>query len=232
MNAPAVKTEVLQLSQLVRDPALNSRAHGVNEETAREYAEALASGTKFPPITVYYDGKVWRVADGHHRCAAHTLAGKTEIECAVHKGGEREARLYSVGCNAAHGLRRTTADKVRAVTLLLLDAEWSKKSDRWIADTCGVGHPFVAKLRGQVECDSTATREGRDGKQQSATKAKKPKKGRKSFDATRAAKEAAKALSKIAKQWPKDEPTAPLIEAVKAWLGSIPSTAASKAGVA
>lgn len=215
MNAAVQKAESLPIAQILRDPALNCRAAGVNEDTAREYAEALASGAKLPPITVYYDGRVWRLADGFHRTRAHELAGKNEIECVIHKGGEREARLFSVGCNAAHGLRRSTADKKHAATVLLLDAEWSKKSDRWIADTCGVGHPFVAKLRGQVVSDSTGTREGRDGKKQSATK---PKKGRKAFDAARAAKAAPKALAAITRGWPKNEPLTPLIEVVRAWL--------------
>ena len=53
------------------------------------------------------------------------------------------------------------------------------------------------------------------------------------FDATRAAMEATKALAAMAKQWPKDEPTAPLIEAVTAWLGTLASNpAASKTGAA
>jgi hypothetical protein len=230
VNAPAKKTDVIALAQIVREPSLNCRADGLNEATAIEYSEAIAAGAKLPPVTVYFDGERYLLADGFHRCRAHELAGKAEIECAVHRGGEREARLFSVGCNAAHGLRRTTADKVRAVTLLLLDGEWSRKSDRWIADTCGVGHPFVAKLRGQVESDSTATREGRDGKQQSATKAKKPKKGRKAFDAGRAAKGARRALEQVAKKWPNGEPIGPLLEAVQAWLGSVESSSVPTKG--
>lgn len=216
MNQPAVKTEVILISKILRDPTLNSRKNGVDKTVADQYAEQIANGAKFPPVVIYSDGKVWRLVDGFHRCTAHELAGKTELECVVHKGDERAARLYSVGCNTTHGLPRTTADKRHAVTLLLSDAEWRTKSDRWIADTCGVGHPFVAKLRGQVESDSTTTREGRDGKQQSAKK--KPKKGRKSFDAVRAAKEAPKALAALVKRWPKDEPIAPLVEAVAAWI--------------
>lgn len=49
------------------------------------------------------------------------------------------------------------------------------ESDRAIAAHVGVGHPFVAKIRAQVESDSTcSTRTGKDGKQYPATNGKKP----------------------------------------------------------
>jgi hypothetical protein len=39
----------------------------------------------------------------------------------------------SVSANAPHGLRRTNADKRRAVVRLLEDTEWSQWADREIA---------------------------------------------------------------------------------------------------
>ncbi|QXD15805.1 hypothetical protein GQ464_002330 [Rhodocaloribacter litoris] len=59
----------------------------------------------------------------------------------------RDAILHSVGANAEHGLRRTGADKRRAVMTLLQDEEWRRWSDREIARRCRVSHPFVAKMR-------------------------------------------------------------------------------------
>jgi N6-adenosine-specific RNA methylase IME4 len=44
-------------------------------------------------------------------------------------------------------LRRTNADKHRAVTLLLKDAEWQVWSDGEIARRCAVSDRFVAKIR-------------------------------------------------------------------------------------
>ena len=59
--------------------------------------------------------------------------------------------------------------KRRAVMLLLRDEEWAKKSDRWVAEKCGVSHPFVAKLRGELESDtSSRPRTGQDGKVRNA----------------------------------------------------------------
>jgi predicted HTH domain antitoxin len=58
--------------------------------------------------------------------------------------------LYSVGANAAHGLRRTNEDKRRAVETLINDEEWATWSDREIARACGVSGKFVAAVRDPV----------------------------------------------------------------------------------
>jgi site-specific DNA-methyltransferase (adenine-specific) len=70
-----------------------------------------------------------------------------KIEVAIHEGTLREALLYSAGINQKHGVRRTNADKWRAVQILLADAEWSQWSDNAIAQHCGVDHKTVAKYR-------------------------------------------------------------------------------------
>jgi hypothetical protein len=67
--------------------------------------------------------------------------------CEVRQGTRREAVLFSVGANASHGLRRTNADKERAVKVLLSDDEWKEWGDREIASRCGVTHPFVGQIR-------------------------------------------------------------------------------------
>lgn len=62
-------------------------------------------------------------------------------------GTTRDSVLYSVGANAAHGLRRTNEDKRRAAMTLLNDAEWAAWSDREIARQCVVDGKTVANLR-------------------------------------------------------------------------------------
>lgn len=57
---------------------------------------------------------------------------------------------YAVGANAAHGLRRTNADKRRAVTMLLDDPESVQWSDREIAKACAVSHEFVRQQRAAI----------------------------------------------------------------------------------
>jgi hypothetical protein len=73
--------------------------------------------------------------------------GLVEIEAEIRQGTRRDAVLFSVDANAAHGLRPTNEDKRRAVTVLLSDPEWAAWSDREIARRCGVHHDLVARLR-------------------------------------------------------------------------------------
>lgn len=119
----------------------------INETTVSEYAEAINNGAQFPPVTVFFDGANFWLADGFHRLLAHKRAGKTEILETREVGGLRDAILYSVSANANHGLRRTNADKRKAVEMLLNDAEWAQWSDNSIAKQCAVSHTFVAGVR-------------------------------------------------------------------------------------
>lgn len=91
-----------------------------------------------------------RGGDGFHRVKACTFAERAEIDADVRQGTQRDAILYSVSANATHGMRRTNADKRRAVMTLLNDEQWSKWSDREIAAKCGVSNTFVGQLRKEV----------------------------------------------------------------------------------
>jgi hypothetical protein len=85
-----------------------------------------------------------------HRIIAAEELGLVEITADVREGTRRDAILYAVGANAAHGLKRTNRDKRNAVMLLLRDPEWSAWADREIARICAVTHPFVGKLRSSL----------------------------------------------------------------------------------
>lgn len=119
----------------------------LNQATIAEYAETIRSGIDLPPVVVFFDGVSFWLADGFHRFNAHMDAGAIEIGAQIHTGTQRDAILYSVGANAAHGLRRTNEDKRKAVATLLADAEWSAWSDREIARQCGVSNMLVADVR-------------------------------------------------------------------------------------
>lgn len=116
----------------------------IDESLIAEYAEVVE---QLPPITVYFDGADYWLADGFHRLHAMRQRGVVEADCEVRKGTRRDAVLASVGANAQHGKRRTNEDKRRAVETLLEDATWGAMSDREIAKLCAVSHPFVASLR-------------------------------------------------------------------------------------
>lgn len=128
------------------DPDLQPRAE-MDAAVIEDYAQAMRDGTEFPPVVVYLDAGTYWLADGFHRVYAAVAAGQETISADVSEGGRRDALLYSVGANAAHGLRRTNADKRRAVERLLRDGQWRKWNDSQIARAAGVSHEFVRGLR-------------------------------------------------------------------------------------
>lgn len=136
----------LKIEQIRTDGGTQPRM-SLNEATVTEYGEAITEGAKFPPVTVFHDGAEYWLADGFHRFFAHKGIGVLDIPADVHQGTQRDAILYSVGANAAHGLRRSNDDKRKAAMTLLEDAEWAKWSDREIAKRCGVSNDFVSRLR-------------------------------------------------------------------------------------
>lgn len=156
----------LKISMIRRDGGTQPRAQ-ISEELVAEYAEDMKQGAIFPPVTIFYDGKDHWLADGFHRVKAKEAINEKGIMAEVHYGTRRAAVLYGVGANAAHGLRRTNADKRRSVAQLLRDPEWSQWSDREIARRCGVHHQLVGNLRKNLyslDDSSSEYRIGGDGR--------------------------------------------------------------------
>lgn len=142
----------IKLSQICAPHELQSRA-GMDEVVVAEYAEAMAAGAIFPAIIVFQDPddeSIFWLAGGFHRRAAAEKAGLDEIEAEVRQGDKRAALLFSLGENATHGLRRTNADKRKAVETLLRDPEWAKWSDREIARQVHVDGKTVAVIRREL----------------------------------------------------------------------------------
>lgn len=145
------KTDVAALDPLVirTDGGTQMRAE-LNAATIDEYAQAMQTGALFPAIVVYHDGSEYWLGDGFHRLAAHKRIFDDLIDCEVRSGTRRDAVLCAAGANAAHGLRRTNADKRRAVEALLRDEEWAAWSDREIARKCNVSADLVGDLRKEI----------------------------------------------------------------------------------
>jgi hypothetical protein len=164
----------VKVADIILDPECQPRV-SIDTAIVEEYAERLQAGAIFENIEVYQDGKKFWCADGFHRVMAYKAAERGNIPANVHQGGKREAILHAVGANATHGLKRTNADKRRAVEMLLRDAEWQQWSDRQIADQCGVSNNFVGVLRKefaprQLSSDDSCEpvkRMGKDGKERS-----------------------------------------------------------------
>ena len=155
-DAPAATR--LAIALIRRDGGTQIRAQ-ISMEVAKEYAEAMGLGAAFPPIEVRYDGTDYWVTDGFHRLMGADLSGAVAVDAIVRPGTRRDAILDAVGANAAHGYRRTNADKRQAVMTLLDDPEWSAKSDREIARLCHVGADMVGRLRPPPPEPSVAERQ-------------------------------------------------------------------------
>ena len=129
-----------------------SRA-AIDRGVVSEYADAIKGGAAFPPITVYFDGVSYWLADGFHRYEAYALAQVYEAPADIRQGTQRDAILFSVGANASHGLRRTNDDKRRAVQTLLNDPEWAVWSNREIARQCQVDEKTVRRYREEASAE-------------------------------------------------------------------------------
>ena len=148
--------KVMNIGALVLDEKLQSRTE-IDEATVSEYAENIGAGDEFPPVLVYFDGISYYLTDGYHRYHAHKRAERVSILCDVVNGTFRDAVLHSTGVNSTHGMRRTHADKRKAVMTLLDDFEWMQMSNQEIAKHCAVSISFVSNLRTSSGKQNTET---------------------------------------------------------------------------
>jgi len=174
--APDHDPAEVELSRIVRDPEIQPR-ETLDRDTVEQYAEAMLAGAAFPPVVIHDDGERLWLSQGFHRCAAAERAGWETIPAEVRRGKRRDALWDALGSNREHdtvGLRRSNADKRRAV-LLALGAE-PGLSNVAIARHVGVSDPFVMKLRKPLTVRaSDGRRTGTDGKSYPATVARTPR---------------------------------------------------------
>jgi len=119
----------------------------IDEEYIDEIYENMKEGRLYPPVTVFFDGKEYWLADGFHRLHATRKNGKVSIECNITNGLLREAILYSKTANNKHGKRFSLADKIHNAQELIGDFEWGEWSNREIGRICDLSHVTIAKLR-------------------------------------------------------------------------------------
>jgi uncharacterized ParB-like nuclease family protein len=145
--------KIIKLCEIRLDGGTQPRTE-IDQNLVDEYAENI---DQLPPVTVFFDGVKYWLADGFHRYHAHNRANLSEINCIVINGTQRDAILHSVGVNADHGKRRTNEDKRKAVLTLLKDEEWSKWSNRQIAKACKVSPGFVDIIRKDLPTIGTSS---------------------------------------------------------------------------
>ncbi|MBW7895198.1 MAG: chromosome partitioning protein ParB [Opitutaceae bacterium] len=148
-----------------------------NDDAIASYADEMARGVAFPPITVFFDGSTHWLADGFHRFLAVKRNAGTTIAAEVHAGSRTDALRHALGANATNGLYRTNADKRHIAEIAL--REWPDLSNAFLADLCRVSGELVRNVRteltttGIIQKHETVT--GRDGKEYPAAIERQPR---------------------------------------------------------
>lgn len=158
----------LKIDLIRIDGGTQARAK-IDQNTVDDYAALYEEKADLPPVVVFFDGTDHWLADGFHRLHGASKAGRKKLAVDSRRGTLDEAILYACGANSSHGLKRTNADKRKAVGMLLAKPEWAGKSNKWISETAIVSDDLVAALRKELEAaqhseTNVEKREGRDGK--------------------------------------------------------------------
>jgi len=142
---------LLLLAQVRFDADCQSRV-SLDEETVAEYAFRMQEGATFPPITVFFDGSDYWLADGFHRYAASKGLARergdeasAEVPAEIRQGTRLDAVRHALSANAHHGKRREPGDYRKGYL---------------IAVRCGLCEPHdVATVRGLLACSERWARE-------------------------------------------------------------------------
>jgi FtsZ-binding cell division protein ZapB len=138
--------KTLPIKDICTDAGTQSRV-SLDESVVQEYYEYLTSHEEdLPPVTVFFDGLEYFLADGFHRIMAYQRDGREFIDANLKGGTLRDAVKFSLGANSTHGLKRSYADKRKSVATALDDPEWSQLNAREIARMCDVSHTLVNEI--------------------------------------------------------------------------------------
>ena len=134
----------IRLETIEMDASIQCRAV-IDTATVGEYAERMTEGDVFPPVVLFGTaGKSW-IGDGWHRVLAARQIGIVGIEADLRAGGRKEALTHALGANAANGLRRSPADKQRAIEVCV--KEFPELTQAKIAEMVGCSQRYVGMVK-------------------------------------------------------------------------------------
>ena len=123
----------------------------LNQDVVKEYAESMREGDVFPPITVFFDGSDYWLADGFHRYFATKANALTSIDAEVKNGTLDDATLFAFSANGKRGLSMTFEDNRNIIYAMLRHPEWSKWTNTAIAKHIGVSSMTVGRVKATME---------------------------------------------------------------------------------
>lgn len=166
MNRKVDRTD-LALSKIRTDGGTQPR-DVLDCDAVNDYMDAMECGAAFPPVDIFYDGKVYWLAHGFHRRAVAEQLGRKTIACEIHQGTQQDAQWFSYSVNQTNGLRRTCEDRRRAIRAALLHPKGANLSDHEIAAHVGVAVSTVGdwrkKLNPTIGNLQSTVRTGHDGR--------------------------------------------------------------------
>lgn len=145
-------TEIIDINihQIRRDGGTQPRGV-LDEDHINDLLFALKNGAKFEAVLLYYDGENYWLTDGYHRLAATIRHGKDKIKASVRQGTLQDAQWHSFSVNQHNVLKRSNADKQRAIVGALKHSYGISRSNSEIAQHCGVDEKTVRTWRSQLE---------------------------------------------------------------------------------
>ena len=127
--------------------------------------------SKFPAITVFQIDNLeeYVLVDGFHRYYSYQEIDPTMlVNAKVYPGTVEDARWASLTVNQNHGLQRSSADKKKSISQMLLSDQGPRMSNRQIADYLNVDESTVRRLRREMESTAalpqSTERVGKDGR--------------------------------------------------------------------
>jgi ParB-like chromosome segregation protein Spo0J len=146
---------VVALGELVG--SYSPRDKRVDDDHVLALAEVL---DRVPPVVV--DKATMKVIDGVHRVEASRRMGRAEIRAVFFEGSETDALVVAVQANIRHGKPLSRGERQAAAGALL--RRCPERSDRWLAEVCGLSHSTVARIRQAADALGPGARTGRDGR--------------------------------------------------------------------
>lgn len=148
--ADSREVENFPIDQITADKEELQPRATLNNEAISDYQDAYFEGVDMPPLEIVSDGETNWLVDGFHRLAALKKLDFLEApKVIIRPGSKSDAIRAAIAANRNFGVRRTNADKTRAVQMAfrLMASEGKNWTDTVIAEMAGVSSMFVGKLR-------------------------------------------------------------------------------------
>ncbi len=140
LQRPESEREVVDLALVEVQASPSLRAGGLDVSHVATLAELAPN---WPPIVVRRADRT--VIDGQHRIAAAARLGLSSLPAVLFEGTADDAYVEFVRCNVGHGLPLSLDERRAAVRRIL--RTHPERSDRSIAELCGVSPKTVARVR-------------------------------------------------------------------------------------